>query len=125
MPKSDILTPRQGRFVAALWTCKTIAEAAKAAGISERTGLRWVHLPAVQDALRQEQQGALAEVTRQSVKAMTGALGVLVDVTTAPDAPWAARVSAARAILESGLRFTETIDLEARVSKLENAEGEK
>jgi len=120
--KSDVLTPRQARFVAALWTSPTIEAAAAATGISKRTGLRWAKLPQVVAALRKQQADALAAVTRRSVDAMPGALLTLVQIHRDEAKPPGARVSAARAVLESSLRFAETVDLEARVTALEEAQ---
>ncbi|MBI4757842.1 MAG: hypothetical protein HY783_02400, partial [Chloroflexi bacterium] len=81
-------------------------------------------MPAVQAALKQEQASNLAGVTRRSVAAMTDALSTLREITRNAEAPWAARVSAARAILECGLRFTEALDLAERVAALEEKRGE-
>jgi len=122
-PKSDVLTPRQVRFVAALWTSPTIEAAAKGTGISKRTALRWLKLPPVLEALRKEQADTLATVTRQAVGAMPGALQTLVEIHEDAATPPGARVSAARAVLESSQRFVETVDLEARVAALEVQQG--
>lgn len=119
MTKSDVLTPRQVRFVAALWTSPSIEAAAKATNVSVRTARRWLKLPPVLEALRKEQAETLAAVTRQAVGAMPGALQTLVEIHEDAATPPGARVSAARAVLESSLRFAETVDLEARVTALE------
>ena len=52
------LTSKQTAFVAALLTARTLADAAQAAGVTERRARDWRKLPQVQAALR-EQRGAV------------------------------------------------------------------
>ena len=115
----DTLTPRQRRFVGALLTARTIAEAAAAVAVSSRTGERWARLPAVQVALRDAQAEALAQTARRAFAALTTALDVLQGIMADPAAPTGARVSAARCVLESAARIFALQDLTARVEALE------
>ena len=119
MPKPDILTARQARFTLALWTSPTIQAAAQAVSISERTARRWVKLPKIVAALREQQAEALAAVTRRAVAEMPGALQTLVEIHQDDAVPPGPRVSAAKAVLESSLHFTEVVDWEQRISDLE------
>ncbi len=118
MTGSDI-RPKQKRFVAAMMTTKTIAQAAAAVGVTERTGLRWLADPEVKRALTDAQTEALATVTRQAVGKMTEALNTLASIAGDEEAPAGSRVSAARAILENALRFNEALTLAERVAALE------
>jgi len=115
----DDLSARQRRFVAALMTARTIEDAATIAGVTKRTGMRYLADPNVRAAVNEAQAQALAQVTRQAVQAMTEALDVLRGIASDEDAPSGSRVSAARAILENGLRYNEAVTLAERVSELE------
>jgi phage terminase small subunit len=113
------LTAKQRKFVSAMMTARTVGEAAKVAGISERTARRYLRNEAVRAALSQALDDALGSVTRQVVQKMTRALGTLEQVHADKLQPASARVSAARAILEAGPKLREAVDLAERVTRLE------
>lgn len=119
------LTAKQARLVAALMTSRTVGEAAARAGVSERTARRWCRLPAVRRALSEAQDETLKQATRRAVAAVTEAVGILQVIMSDPNASAAARVSAARCILDAAARLTETAELADRVSALEIALGVK
>jgi hypothetical protein len=77
------------------------------------------------DALRETQRAALETSTRRAVDAMGKAVNTLSVIMDSAEAPAAARVSAARAVLENGVRLVETLDLAARVAALEGRDVEK
>ena len=54
---------------------------------------------------------------------MTDAAEALRRIATDPDAPSSARVAAAKAILDSGLRIVEITDVISRLEALEDAQG--
>lgn len=118
MKKSD-LTPRQRRFVTAMLTARTIAEAAAAVGVTERTGLRYLSLPDVKAALAAALDDALGQVARLAVAAMTEALETLESIHQDANAPAGARVSAARAVFEGGPKLREARVLADRMSEIE------
>ncbi|NLE77492.1 MAG: hypothetical protein GX605_12170 [Chloroflexi bacterium] len=120
MAQTDRLTAQQRAFVVALFG-HTVEGAAAGVGISPRTAWRWLALAHVKEAVQHAQQEALEAVTRRAVQAMTGALAVLQEVAADRQSPTGSRVSAARAILENGLRFAEVVTLEARIAALEEA----
>ena len=113
------LTSKQALYVEALASGKSLDAAAAAAGIVERTGRKWRGLPTVQAALREARSQALGDVTTKAVARMTAALDVLTLIMADKTISPAVRVSAARTILESAVRFSETLDLSERVSALE------
>ena len=119
MARSDALTARQRRFVGALLGSPTVRAAADAAGISERTGWRYIADAEVKRALSQALDSELAHATRRAVTAMTGALQTLEGIHKDPGAPTGARVSAARTILDVGPKLREALDLAERVARLE------
>lgn len=113
------LSRRQRRFIAALLAAPTVEEAASSAGIGERTAYRYLGDPSVKRALSQALDGALSLATRQTVNAMTKALDTLETIHVDDEAPASARVSAARAILDTGLRLREVLDIAERLTELE------
>ena len=117
--KESELTPKQHAYVEALASGKGLEAAAVAAGISDRTGRLWRALPSVQAALRAARSERLADATSVSVAMMGDALETLRAVMQDTEAPYSARVAAARCVLESGVKFTEVLDLAARVAELE------
>ena len=118
------LTTRKRRFVAAMMTAKSIAEAARIAGIGERTGRRYLADPEVKRALGAALDGMMAVVTRRTVAAMAGALDTLEDVQADDEASPSARVAAARVVMVAGPKLREATDLAERVSALERGETE-
>jgi len=125
MAASGNLSARKRRFVTAMLTAGTILDAARACGLSERTAHRYVRDPAVKAALSAALDDVLAGVTRQTVAAMGAAVRTLAALHQAGDIPPGARVSAARAILGSGLTMREAVDLAQRVAALEDLEHER
>jgi len=112
---------RQERAISALLQAQTMREAAKEAGISESTLLRWLHdetfMESYRKAKRQVVQLAICQLQRSAGKAAK----VLLEVAEDKVNPASARVSAAKTILETSLKAVEIEDLEKRISHLEEA----
>jgi DNA-binding phage protein len=111
------------KAIAALLSARSLAQAAKKAGLSKATLYRWMQEPDFKAALRGARRdvvdatiGRLQAVTTEAVTALHAALTC--------DAP-TVRVSAARAILEFSFRSVELMDLEERLSALEQRMIEK
>jgi len=115
----DELRPRQARFAVALLGARSVAEAAQLAGVSERTGRRWVELPAVRDALQVAESEAMDAAVRRAVAGMSAAVDVLLEIAGNSKLRAAVRVSAARALLDAAPRLWEARELDARVAVLE------
>jgi hypothetical protein len=97
----------------------TIAEAAAAAKVTERTGQKYMQDPAVKAALGQAMDDGLSKVARETVDAMTEALTTLREIHKDRNATDSSRVSAARCILDAGPKLREALDLADRVAALE------
>jgi len=110
---------RKLAFVEALAAGQNVTQAAVTAGVGRRTAARYHQDAAVRAALQAAQADALSQTTRKAVATMTAALDVLAGIMANERASPSARVAAARAVLESGLRFTELCDLARRVDDLE------
>jgi DNA-binding transcriptional MerR regulator len=113
------LTRKAEQAVAALLQFPTIPEAAKAAGVSERTLYGWLQ----EEGFREQYRSARTEVVRHAVtmvqKASGEAVDVLREVMNNPQSTTSSRVSAAKTILELALKAVELEDVESRLVALE------
>jgi len=114
------LSPRQAHFVSAMLAARTMAEAARQAGISDRTAYAYMNDPQVQAAIGRGLDDVLADATRQITTAVAQALATLEAIHKDPAVPPASRVTAARLILDAGPRYRQTLDLATRVANLED-----
>lgn len=104
-------------LIAALAAGCTHAAAAEQAGVSERTVRRRLDDP----AFRQQVEAARAEILDRAVAELTSAAVEAVEAlrTLLGSEADYARLGAARAILEVGLRYRAQLDLAERVAALE------
>jgi hypothetical protein len=109
----------EDRALAALLSEPTMAGAAKQAGISESTLLRWLDDPAFQARYRAARRQVLDQAVSGLQQAAGKAVTVLVAIAEDASAPPAARVSAAKTIIDQGFRGLELTDLAARIEQLE------
>ena len=122
--QTAMLTRRKERAIEALLAGASRSAAAAAAGVSERTLRRWSHEETFQAALRQAQGRAFDAALGELRGSALDGVRVLREVATDATAPHAARVTAARALLEEARRAVELDDLEARIVTLERSLGE-
>lgn len=115
------LTRRQESAIVALLNLPSIHDAAEASGTPERTLFRWLQDPAFSAAYRQARREVLSMATARLQRAAETAVETLEAVMKDAIATPAARVSAARAVIEFALKGLEMEDLEARVEALEKA----
>lgn len=115
----DGLTPRQHQAILALLGKPTIAAAAKACDIGERTLHTWLDdsafYAAYLAARRRVMQHTIAQLQQQSTEAVKTLTAIMKDKKAS--AP--ARISAARSVLEFGTKGLELEDLEQRIATLE------
>ncbi len=113
------MNAKKEKLLAALLVSPTIEKAAKIAGISEATALRWMKDAEFSAAYRD----ARREVVSHALSGLQGACGDAVATLRAvacdSTGPASSRVSAAKAILETSIRAVEIDDLAARVEMLE------
>ena len=115
----SVLSAKKRRFVELLLSGKTEREAAVCVGVSDRQARRYVADPDVRRYLAHAQDAALHAITACTVGRMGGALATLGEICGDATVSPSARVSAARCVLESAIRFTEVLDLAERVGDLE------
>jgi len=111
--------------ISALLECSTIPEAAQKVGIGTRTLRRWLtdetFLREFRAAKRRVVDAAIGRLQQASAEAVSVLKAVMLD----PNSPAMARLSAARIILEMSVKAIELEDIEARLSTLEKAIGER
>ena len=114
------MTPRQTKALQALLSSPTKKAAAEAAGISESTLRNYLADPAFAEAYKKALTGLVDDATRQAQQSLDPALTVLREIAEAPESAASAKISAARTLLEYGLRLTEITDI---IRELEGTEG--
>lgn len=113
------LTPRQERAILELLSRSTIEEAAKAAGVNKTTLWRWFQLEEFHTAYMKARRESVKQAFARLQRATSEAVNTLSDVMKSATSYPAARVSAAKAILEFALKAVELEDLAERVNELE------
>ena len=112
------------RIIAALLSCPTLEATAEQCGLSIRQLYERRQNPDFVRKLTEAQTEALATTTRYLQKATGSAANVLVDIAESPGRPAQVRISAARAVLDMAAKYTEAVDVQARLEALERyAEG--
>lgn len=112
---------KKEKAIAALLFHKTIEAAARAAGISANTLLRWTKDPEFEAAFREARRMAfgqsLARMQEASGAAVTTVLKIMLDTKVSAGT----RLRAAEVVLDQGARAMEMEDIEARLAELECA----
>jgi len=119
MALDDTLSSREVRFIGALLAGEDVPRGAELAGVSERTGWRYLERPAVRRELARRQDAALSEAGARLSVAMSESVDVLREVMRDRAASAPARVSAARAVLDAGLKLSELVSLAERLTEVE------
>jgi hypothetical protein len=115
------LTPRQERVLRGLLSEPSVDAAARAACVPTRTVYRWLRQPLFQGAYQVARRDALRLATGRLQTATGDAVTTLMIVMRDSAAPHAARVNAARVVLDVALKATELEDIERRLADLEQA----
>jgi hypothetical protein len=115
---------RQEAALAALLAQPTHTAAAQACGVSLRTLQRWLREPEFAERYQQAKCELVSGTTTQLRANGIQAVQTLQQVATSAASPPAARVAAARAILEYLFRGHEDEDIAARLDRLESDRSE-
>lgn len=107
------------RALAALLTSDTQSEAAKKCGLSERTLRLYLDNPEFYTEYQQRRQQMVIDATKKLQTYMQSAVETLKEITDNKETPPGIRASAARALLEYGLKYTDVTDLAERITELE------
>lgn len=119
MAGGEKLSKRREAAIGILLTTSTLVDASKKIGISYSTLWRWLQNPDFQKALKEAKKQAVAQATSTLSKICHESVLTLQEIMNDKDAPASARVSAAKCVLDSGLKGVELDDLEARLAALE------
>ena len=112
--------------IAALLTQRNLDEAAKAAGISMRTLMRWLKLPEFQAAYREARRTAYSQAVAKLQQGATAAATTLLKVMLDQGTPASVKVRAAECVMNHSSKAIEIEDVEFRVAELERvAESQK
>jgi len=110
-------------LIAALAGGATVAEAAKTAGVSERTAFRRLQDPAFRQRLETARQEMVERASAMLAEMGTQAAATLRALLE-PTVPPTVRLGAARAALELGARLRENEELARRLTELETMVSE-
>ena len=107
--------------ISALLTRPSIEDAARVAGVAEKTLRRWMREPRfIAQYLRARREGVNQAIAR--MQQATGAAGtVALKLMTDPNVPAAVRLRAAEFVFDRAIRGVELDDIEARLAELERA----
>jgi len=112
--------------VAALLTQKNQEDAARSAGISVATLLRWQKLPEFQKAYREARRAAHGQAVARLQHATSAAVSTLLWVMLDPATPASTKVRASDSVLAHSAKSIELEDVESRLAELErNAQYSK
>ena len=105
------MTPRKEKALQALLVSRTRAEAAKAAGIGESTLRGYMRDPEFSTAYKHAAACIMAGATRRWQQNLTAAIDRLAQIVADDEENSMAQISAAKTLLDYGLRFTEFNDI--------------
>jgi hypothetical protein len=113
------LTPKQEKAIGALLSQPTMEEAAEAAGVNRATIFRWLQQKEFQAAYTSARRESVKQAIARLQQTTSEAVDTLRDVMKSSTNFPAARVSAAKAILDYAMKAVELEDLTQRVEELE------
>ncbi len=119
---SEELTIKQRRAIKALMVSSSLSEAARAAGVSPRSLTRWLDDPTFRAELTRQEQAAIDAASRRLAGLAAEAVREVEAILKSEAAP-SIKLRTAEMILSHLLRLRELVNLEARVSALEEKQN--
>ena len=116
---------KKDEAIVALLSQRTTDDAARVAGISPSTLMRWLKEPAFQRAYREARRSAFSQSIARLQQASSTAVTALLKVMVDPATPASARVRAADIVLNHASHAIELEEIEARLTELEQATGNR
>src|SRR6516165_5042303 len=98
----------------------TVENAARKAGIGERTAYRRLADPDFRARLSQARQEAVVRTAGMLTGAAVGSVKTMVDLQQDASVPAAVRRGAARDVLEMAVKYRESAEMEQRVAAIED-----
>jgi hypothetical protein len=115
------LTPRQRKALEVLLVTGDVTQAAGAARVSRQTVHNWLKQAEFISALEEGERVALADISRALVRLGEQAIQTLETAMTAPEIHPSTKVRAADIVLARLLQLRELVQLEERITRLEEA----
>jgi hypothetical protein len=112
---------KKDEVLAALLSCRSIDEAARASGLATNTVLRWMQEPEFAAALRAARRAAFDQAVTRLHQASGAAVSSVLKIMLDGNGPASTRFRAAAFVLDNTSRAIELEGLEARVAELEHA----
>ena len=109
------------KALAALLSSDTQAEAAAKIGISDRTMRGYLADPEFNAEYQRRNRRLVSDATRQIQASYQVAINALREIVESKLSSEAGRISAARALLEYGMKFTEVNEVMTQLENIENA----
>ena len=119
MAESGNLSARKSRAIAALLSSASVLEAAKVAGIGERTLHRYLEEPGFRASLASAESDAIGAAVRRLCGDMAGNLATMREIRDDPDQSAALRLRAAIALDASLQKWRDLATTEERLTALE------
>jgi len=123
MGHGNKLSRKKEQAIIALLEAPTVKEAAEVVGVNPATLYKWMAQPEFEEAYRKARHRAMGEAIARLQQASSKAVATLWDVMGDQEATPASRVTAARTVLELGMRGTEIEVIEVRLKQLEEQAG--
>ena len=117
--KQPRLTRKQEAAIAALLSQPTLKAASQTASVSETTLWRWLQDDSFRAAYMLARRESVKHAITRLQATTSDAVDTLTEIMKSSDAPYPARVTAARAVIDYALKATELEDLAERVDQLE------
>jgi hypothetical protein len=110
---------RHNKLIIGLLQSRTVAEAARAVGMTERHVWRLLETQAFQSQLGAAQERVFAAALGRVQAALVDATDVLLEIVNCKEAAPSVRVAAARTLLEAALHSWEIRNMDRRLAALE------
>lgn len=110
---------RKSKAILALLSQPTIEAAAQEVGVTRKTLHQWLKDDDFKTKLQEAKKETVGHVTMRLRVSMSEAIDTLIEVMRDPESSANARVSAAKTILESGLKAHELEDLATKLEVME------
>lgn len=120
----NVITVKQQKAIAALLSERTGRDAAKKAGISEKTLYTWLADPVFRSALREAERGVLDDVTRRLATGQRLALDTLESLIQKARHE-STKLNACVQWLSLFVKYRDMQDIDERLSALEAAVNDK
>ena len=111
------LTTQQANFIAALISGKNTKQAARSAGVTERTAYRWLSLPELKSELTMAQAAILGDATRRMERLLDSSLEVLEGLLKSENE--LVRARGVEMVFKHYVAMKSANELEARLSEIE------